>query len=392
MSETVTIVGDGAMATLCSILLSQRGVGVRLYSSFVDFPTRLKRDGENKRYLPGFAIPDDLDVTVLPEKAFAGTTAIISAVPTQYIRGWWLPLAEHVPAGVPICSVAKGLENDTLLRPTQVIADVLAGGARSAREGKAGKNRQAPATEGNGGTQSASAGQGRQEPARTGKDGQGSSSEGDSSRPEDVRELAALSGPCIAPEVAGGLPATVIVAAERQPLAERLQDMFSLPHFRVYSSTDVVGLELAGATKNVIAIAAGILDGMEMGNNAKAALLTRGLVEITRLGEAMGARRETFAGLAGMGDLVTTCISPVGRNRSFGEAIGRGRSVHEALGATESVVEGVATTASVVEVAKAHDVEMPITRAIHRVLFEDRKPRDEIQRLMNRPLKSEADG
>ena len=173
------------------------------------------------------------------------------------------------------------------------------------------------------------------------------------------------------------------------PPSRRVQRMFNRPYFRVYTNPDLIGVEIAGATKNVIAIAAGILDGLGTGDNAKAALLTRGLSEITRLGVALGARAETFAGLAGFGDLVTTCISPIGRNRSFGEAVGRGKTVADALGATESVVEGVATTASVVELAAKVGVDMPITRAVHAVLLGHRNPAQAIAELMARPLKQE---
>jgi glycerol-3-phosphate dehydrogenase (NAD(P)+) len=198
-----------------------------------------------------------------------------------------------------------------------------------------------------------------------------------------------LSGPSIAPEIARKLPATVTAASADAGLARRVQEVLSRPYFRVYTNTDVVGVEIAGATKNVIAIAAGILDGLEAGSNAKAALLTRGLAEIARLGIAVGARAETFAGLAGMGDLVTTCISPLGRNRSLGEAIGKGRTLEQALAATEAVVEGVATTRSVVELAARHGVEMPITQGVHDVLFGGVAPAAAIAALMSRPLKAE---
>jgi glycerol-3-phosphate dehydrogenase (NAD(P)+) len=237
---------------------------------------------------------------------------------------------------MPVCSVAKGIENKTLLRPTQIVRQVL--------------------------------------------DGQ----------PDSARCVAMLSGPCIAPEVGRKLPATVIVASEKPVFAERIQRLFSRPYFRVYTNTDLVGTELAAGTKNVIAVAAGILDGLAAGDNAKAALITRGLSEITRLGVAAGARAETFAGLAGVGDLVTTCISPIGRNRSFGEAIGRGLSAEQAARQTHGIAEGPATTASVVELAKRHNVQMPITQAVYEVLFEGKPPAQAIAELMSRPLKAES--
>ncbi|MCY2927485.1 MAG: NAD(P)H-dependent glycerol-3-phosphate dehydrogenase, partial [Planctomycetota bacterium] len=175
-------------------------------------------------------------------------------------------------------------------------------------------------------------------------------------------------------------------------LAEWVQRLISRPYFRVYTNADMVGVELAGATKNVIAIAAGMLDGLGAGSNAKAALLTRGLAEITRLGQKLGARAATFAGLAGVGDLVTTCISPVGRNRSFGEALGRGASVAQALGATDSVVEGAATTASVIAMAEREHLEMPITQAVAAVLGGRLTPSQAVEELMQRPLKAEGGG
>lgn len=261
----------------------------------------------------------------------AGADLLVSAVPCQYMRGVWRRLKPHAPADIPVVSVAKGIENETLLRPTQIIADVLGNG----------------------------------------------------------RGLAALSGPTIADELARRLPATACAAAEDEALARRIQQTFTCPWLRVYTNTDLVGVELAGAMKNVIAIAAGIIDGVGAGDNAKAALLARGLAEIMRLGLAMGAQANTFAGLTGLGDLVTTCISPTGRNRSFGERIGRGQTVEQAQGATDSVVEGVMTCKSVMALARQYGVEMPITEAVYGVLFEGKSVQTAIEELMRRRLKAE---
>ena len=335
MDASIAIIGDGAMGTVCAIMLAENGHGARLWSAFPEDAEKIAADRENKRFLPGRHLPDAIVVTGDDAEAMGGVELTISAVPTQYMRGVWTRLKPHCPHDMPICSVAKGIERGTLLRPTQILSDVL---------------------------------------------------DGDS---ESRRRVAALSGPSIAPEVAAGLPATVTVASADADLAERVQTLLNRPYFRVYTNTDLIGVEIAGATKNVIAIAAGILDGLAAGDNAKAALLTRGLVEITRLGEALGAQASTFAGLAGVGDLVTTCISPVGRNRTFGEAIGRGKTVQEALGAVNSVVEGAATTAAVVELARKCNVEMPITEAINTVLG-GRDPAEAINELMTRPLKPEC--
>jgi glycerol-3-phosphate dehydrogenase (NAD(P)+) len=336
MQARIAIVGDGAMGTVCALMLAENGQDVRLWSAFPAAAEEMASRRENRRFLPGHHLPEAVAVTGDDAEALADVDLAISAVPTQFMRGVWQRLGRHCPPGLPICSVAKGIENDTLLRPTQILTDVLDGGQPAARS------------------------------------------------------VAALSGPSIAPEMADHLPATVAVASLDGALAKRVQDLLHRPYFRIYTNPDLVGVELAGATKNVIAIAAGVLDGLAAGCNAKAALLTRGLVEITRLGMALGAQAATFAGLAGVGDLVTTCISPIGRNRSFGEAIGRGRSVRETLAETHSVVEGVATTASVMELAEGHHVEMPITSAVHDVLFGGRSPAEAIDGLMTRPLKAEC--
>jgi glycerol-3-phosphate dehydrogenase (NAD(P)+) len=250
------------------------------------------------------------------------------------MRSVWKRLSPYVPVGVPVVSVAKGIENETLLRPTQVIADSLP--------------------------------HGRTPP------------------------LAVLSGPNIAVELARYLPATAVVASKDEAFAQRVQAAFSTQWFRVYTNSDVVGVELAGATKNIIAIGAGILDGLSAGNNAKAALVTRGLVEITRLGVAMGAEEKTFKGLAGLGDLITTCVSPEGRNRTVGERIGKGQKLEDILGGMDSVAEGVPTTRSVMALARRFRVEMPITEAVHNVLFEDKDVLRALSDLMTREPKPES--
>jgi len=322
------------MGTICAVMLAENGWAVRLWSAFADQARELAEHRENRRFLPGCTLPEAIKITGDDAAAFNGAELIISAAPTQYTRGVWERLMPHCPPNVPICSVTKGIENGTLLRPTEILRDVLG---------------------------------------------------------EAARPVAALSGPSIAPEIARRLPTTVAVASESVELAELVQRAISRPYFRAYTNPDVVGVELAGATKNVIAIAAGVLDGLHLGDNAKAALLTRGLAEITRLGVAAGADARTFFGLAGVGDLVTTCISPVGRNRSFGQAIGSGMSIDQALGRTNAVVEGYATTKSVIELAGRLKVEMPLTAATGEVLFEGRPPREAIDELMNRPLRSEID-
>jgi glycerol-3-phosphate dehydrogenase (NAD(P)+) len=249
----------------------------------------------------------------------------------------WASLAVAVraadPGGtLPILSVAKGIEAETLLRPTQVLADALGGG----------------------------------------------------------RPLCALAGPAIGPEIARCLPATLVAASPDAALAAAVQETFSTDYLRLYTNGDLTGAELAGAAKNVIAIAAGILDGLRCGDNAKAGLLTRGLAEIVRLGTAMGARPETFYGLAGVGDLITTAISPVGRNRSVGEALGRGRKLDEILATAGHVAEGVSAVRGLLALAARHGVEMPIAESVRDVLFAGKDPITAISGLMSRSRKPET--
>ena len=343
MAERITIIGDGSMATVCALLLESQGHAVTLWGPFAEHIETLIQTRENRRYLPGHRLPDRIVLTAAESRALGGADLVVNAIPTQYIRPVWTRLGPDLPPRVPIASVAKGIEKQTLLRPTQIIADVL------------------------------------------GRDG-----------PDDPdgppRPLAAISGPSVADELARCLPATVCAASDDIDLARRLQRAFTTHWFRVYTHTDLLGVELAGALKNVIALAAGILDGLQAGNNAKSALLSRGLAEITRLGTAMGAQAETFFGLTGVGDLATTCFSPTGRNRTCGEMLGRGKKLEAVLKQIPGIVEGVPTTAAVVELARQYRVEMPITQAVYAVLFEDLDPIEAITMLMTRPLKDERVG
>jgi len=286
--------------------------------------------------LENFRLADTVRVCAGAREALKDAELIVSAIPVQFTRGAWAELQEHVPGRAGVVSVAKGIENNTLLRPTQVIADVLAD---------------------------------------------------DPDGPP--RAMACLSGPTIATELARCLPATMIAASDQDGFANELQRLFSTSYMRIYTNPDLLGVELAGATKNVIAIAAGIIDGLAAGANAKSALLSRGLAEICRLGLAMGASPETFFGVAGVGDLATTCFSPEGRNRSLGEALGKGVRLEEYLGQATSVVEGVATTQSVIDLAHRYRVDMPITEAVHAVLYGGLDPIDAIGRLMSRELRDE---
>lgn len=358
--NSISILGDGQMGLVCAAILAQPDSGSGSPPAIAGTaPTSTKRAGSRRitlwghdaadvlmlartrtsPRLAGFVLPASVGVTPVDEEALRGADLIVSAIPVQFIRSAWVRLRPHVPRDAAVVSVAKGIETGTLLRPTEVIAEVLG-----------------------------------DDPDRA------------------PRAMGVLSGPTIASELARCLPATMIAASERPEFAVAVQQLFSTNWLRIYTSTDVLGVELAGAMKNVIAIAAGILDGLHAGNNAKSALLARGLAEITRLGTAMGARTDTFFGLAGMGDLATTCFSPEGRNRSCGEALGKGETLEKYLGRTRSVVEGVATTKAVMELAKKYRVEMPITAAVHAVLYEGVDPIDAISELMSRELKAERVG
>jgi len=343
----ITIIGDGSMATVMALLLESTGASVTIWGAFSEHVETLIQTRENQRYLPGYRLPGSIRLTGDDARAFEGAGMIISAVPTQFMRGIWQRLAPYLPANVPIASVAKGIENETLLRPTQIIADVLT-------------------SQSHGGSQD------------------------DPDGPP--RPLATVSGPSVAAELARCLPATVCAASENMEFAKRLQGVLTTQWFRVYTNADLLGVELAGATKNVIALAAGILDGLQAGNNAKSALLSRGLAEVTRLGVAMGAKAETFYGLAGVGDLATTCFSPTGRNRTCGEQLGKGKKLQDVLANIHGIVEGVPTTRSVVALAERYHVEMPITQAVHQVLFEGLDPLEAISQLMTRELKTERVG
>lgn len=328
---TITVLGDGGWGTTLAIHLNKKGHDVRLWGAFPDYVNSLKKSRENKKFLAGIKIPSNITILSDISKASIGAELIILAVPSQHIREVLTKLkgASGI-AGAIILSAAKGIENKTHKRMSEIIEELLG----------------------------------------------------------EIK-LAVLSGPSIAYEVAREIPTTIVIASTESALSKKLQELFITDKLRVYTSGDVVGVELGGALKNIVAITAGIGDGLGLGANAKAAVLTRGLAEITRLGMAMGAKRETFSGLSGIGDLVTTCISPHGRNRWFGEELGKGRKAKEILSKTEMVVEGVATAKSAYELAKKFNVDMPITNQIYQVIYADKNPQHAVRDLMTRAPKAE---
>lgn len=330
MVDKATVIGIGAMGTVVSQILATNGVNVALLARDCEPVGEIFIAGENRRYLPGVHLSERVRPTNNADAAFISSEMVISAIPCQYLRAAWQQHAARVPAGIPIGSITKGIEIATLARPSQIIAEY------------------APAN-----------------------------------------PIAVLSGPNIARELVRCLPATMVAASALPDVAELFQQTLGTSWLRIYTSRDVAGVELAGALKNVIALAAGILDGLRAGDNAKAALVTRGLVEITRLGVALGARPDTFVGLAGVGDLITTSVSPYGRNRSAGERIGQGVPVRQVIDESPAVIEGIPTTKAVLRLAERYDVEMPITHAVYEVLFEDKPPLVAVTELMNRPPKAE---
>jgi glycerol-3-phosphate dehydrogenase (NAD(P)+) len=331
MSTKIAILGGGAMATACSILLTQNaGQRVAIWARDARRAEEMRTHRENRRLLPGIPIPEGVEITSDIDEAVEGSEYLIAAIPTKFLREALTTLAPHLTANRPVVSVVKGLENQTFMRPSEIIEDVL----------------------GN-------------------------------------RPVVALGGPSHAEEIAHHLPASVVAASGNVSLAKTVQDMFTTDRFRVYTNTDIIGVELAGALKNVIAIAAGICDGLGYGDNAKSALLTRGAVEMSRFGVALGAEPSTFSGLAGVGDLITTCISPYSRNRGVGERLGQGQTLDAILAGMDAVAEGVTTTRSVYELAEQRGIDMPITTEVYRVLFEQKSPVEATDTLMLRPPRDE---
>ena len=334
----VAMIGTGQMALVMADAMVHRGAHVTMWGPRKEVVEQLASDRGLPQRLEGYRLPDPVRVTADAEEAFASATVAMNAIPTQFIRRTWDGLVPFCAPRIPIVSVAKGVENGSLLRPTEVLGECMV-----QQHGSAGP-------------------------------------------------LGVLSGPTIATELAVHLPAALISASSDHEFAETVQDLLDVPWIRTYTLDDPVGVEIAGATKNVIALAAGMIDGLGIGDNAKSALLARGLAEIARLGRAIGARLETFFGVAGVGDLATTCFSPHGRNRTCGEAIGRGETLEAFQQRMHSVVEGIATTRSVVELAERESVDMPITRAVASILFDGMSPREAIHRLMERDLKAEELG
>ena len=331
--KNVAVIGCGGWGTALAILLDGIGHEVTIWGVDPDYIGQMRESRRNPRYLEGIEIPDTVGLTSDMGECVEPAEMLVAATPTVYLREVCERMKPHLRPAQLVVNVAKGIEEDTLLTGSQMIEDVCG---------------------------------------------------------EDIL-LAGLYGPSHAEEVARGMPTTVVATSKKAELAREVQKALMCSTFRVYTNTDVIGVELGAALKNVIAIAAGVCDGLDFGDNAKSALLTRGLAEIRRLGVAMGGRPATFAGLTGLGDLITTCISPHGRNRSVGVRIGRGETLDEILQDMEKVAEGVRTTRSACELARRYDVEMPITREVYAMLFGEKGPREAGRDLMMREPRPELD-
>lgn len=329
----IGIVGAGSWGTAMGDVLARNGHGVTLWSHDPDVAARIRRDARNEKYLPDVALAPTLHATPDLEETLAGAGVVVCATPSHAVREVLGRARPHLPADALLVSGTKGIEIETGLRMSQVAADVLGDGVEE--------------------------------------------------------RTVVFSGPSFAEEVARGLPTAVAAASTADRAAIRCQELFQNEHLRVYTQGDVIGTELGGSLKNVIALAAGISDGLELGNNARAALITRGLAELARLTVELEGREATLSGLAGTGDLILTCTSDLSRNRRAGLAIGRGASRDEALEEVKEVVEGVPTTRAARELSRQHGVEMPIVQAIYSILFEEVEPREALAELMAREPKPE---
>ncbi len=328
--KRIAILGAGGMGTALAFLFAKTGHEVRLYARNSEAVEAMRISRENARHLPGVILPEEITILGDAGEATSQSDLIVVAIPSSYLRSTLIEISSLIPQQIPVLSVVKGIENGTFARPSHVIIECL---------------------------------------------GQ--------------RSVSVLSGPSHAEELARGLPASVVVAGEDEQLGLKIRHALNHSNLRVYTNSDAVGVELAGALKNILGLAAGICGGLGFGDNAKAALLTRGLVEIAKFGVQLGGNPQTFGGLAGVGDVMTTCFSPFGRNRALGEAIGRGATLEEALHGMVNVAEGVSTTRSVYGLSRREGIEMPITDEVYQILFEGKSPRAAVSALMDRAPKDE---
>lgn len=327
-----TVIGDGGWGTALALVLDRNGHSTTVWGPFPEHVAAVAEHGENVTFLPGVPIPESLRWTVDPAEAVAGAELIVLASPSKFMRSVLASFQGRIAQDVLLVSVAKGLDRETRHRMTQVAEEVLG-----------------------------------------------------------VGPIAALSGPSHAEEVARGVPSAVTIACREHARAVALQHAFNNETFRVYTSDDVIGAEIGGAMKNVLAVAAGISDGIGFGDNTKAALITRGLAEMTRIGMALDAHAATFSGLSGIGDLIVTCTSKLSRNRGVGERLGLGETLDQIMGSMEQVAEGVWTCSTARELARELGVDAPITEEVYAVVHEGKDPRKAVQSLLDRDPRAERD-
>jgi len=334
MSETITILGAGSWGTALAMVLADNGHKVRLWGNEEDHVKEINRDQANNRYLPGVELPAGIKAVYNLEEALEGVETVVFAVPTKAFREVSRRVKSIVKDKITIVHVSKGIEPDSLMRISEMLEEEIA---------------------------------------------------------DITKDIIVLSGPSHAEEVSRRIPTTVTVASKNMEAAQKIQDLFMNQNFRVYTNQDLVGVEIGGALKNIIALAAGITDGLGYGDNAKAALMTRGLAEITRLGVKMGADPLTFLGLTGIGDLIVTCTSVHSRNWRAGNLLGKGKSLDEVLESMGMVVEGVRTTKAAHQLSEKYQVKMPITNALYDVLFNGKDIKQEVEDLMGRSKKHEME-
>ncbi len=329
----VGILGGGSWGTTLAILLYEKGLSVKIWEFSGEQVEIICKKRENVKFLPGIFIPQEIEITSCLEDVVKDSNVIVIALPSQVVREVVQRLVPMITPDVVIVSGVKGLEISTMKRISEVIREHF---------------------------------------------------------PQEIR-IGVISGPSHAEEVSRKIPTAIVSAAQDEKIAKFIQEIFLTPNLRVYTNTDLVGVELGGALKNIIAIAAGISDGLGLGDNTKAALITRGLVEIIQIGKIFGARESTFLGLSGLGDLVVTCTSKYSRNRYLGEMIGKGSSLQEVLSSMVMIAEGVPTTKAAKELAKKVNIELPITNEVYKVLFESKNPKQAVNDLMLRSAKAEEE-
>lgn len=333
--QNISMIGDGGWGTTLAIYLAKKGYPIKLWSAFPEYAQQIQSTRINRKFLPGIEIPHTIEITSDLTAAVEASEILVLAVPSQFLRSILKKIKKISPEknslnNKIILSVVKGIETTTLMRVSQIIEDILG-----------------------------------------------------------TVNLAVLSGPTIAGEVVKDIPTTAVIACKKSKVAQALQYIFNSPTFRIYTNTDVIGVEVGGSLKNVIAISCGVCDGLGYGSNTKAAIVTRGLAEMSRLGAALGAKPKTFAGLTGLGDLITTCFSSQSRNRTVGEHLGKGTPINQILNSMNMVAEGVETAKAAYRLSLKHKIPMPITTEVYNILFKGKSPQLAVTDLMTRKTKAE---